>query len=76
MVTDNSARLGKLVGTVMCGASVLLLLVKLFTFETCLGDDPTVALLLRKTPSLSSRVELSGEQRIGDYRVIVIDENR
>lgn len=60
---------------VLLFASVLLVLVKLFTVELRYQDDPSVALAVRGTPDNSNTVTLSSGQQFSDYMVLLVDEN-
>jgi len=63
----------KLVQT-SCGIiMVLMLLLKLFTYEFSLRDDPTVGVALRATPSFVSRSVL--QHSPSAHAVLIQDEN-
>ncbi|MDX1605386.1 MAG: hypothetical protein R3202_04285 [Candidatus Competibacterales bacterium] len=60
---------------VLMAASLLFLAVKLFSTELTYPDDPSIALVLRNTPSLSNHTVLDSTGHFSDHAVLWIDEN-
>ena len=55
--------------------SALMIVVKLFTTEVWLADEPTVLLALRSKPALTNSVRIRDEADLHGMRVLVTDEN-
>jgi len=53
----------------------LLLFIKFYTAEAYHGDDPSVALIIKTSPSFKNRFQLNHHQKFSDFTVLIIDEN-
>lgn len=58
-----------------CALSLLLLIVRLFTYEFSLADDPTSGLALRPWPGLSNRRVLHSSAELRGSWILAQDEN-
>ena len=54
---------------------VLVLFLKLFTAVATQKGDPSVALIVKPSPSLNNQLILQEHENIFDYTVILFDEN-
>lgn len=65
-----------IINSILLALSVFSILVKLFTVEIWFPDDPTVELIIRSKPSLTSRMIVENRAEYPKpYKRILVDEN-
>lgn len=65
----------KALGVTLVAISLMMIAVKLFTYEFFLPDDPTCGIALRRTPALISYAPLRASPSGPMDRILIQDEN-